>query len=165
MTRYTFAGEVEAIARNLIDEHHEELMDADIECYFVANYDAKGLLKDAKPGDTLAWQQVIPRQFRALHKDMGHFTVGVLLSWWQKAKPAQRLALVDHCLCHLEFAQSEAPGDLPDTCRIVKHNFEGFQDELLRHGCWTEELQEARAQLSLFEGDLNVTVLGETIEG
>lgn len=168
MTRYMPAEGVDAISEQLIAACHEELTHADIEYHFVAKYDSYGLLKDVEPGDTLSWQQVIPRQFRVLHEDMGHFSVGILFNWWQDASAEQRGALVDHCLCHLEFEQSESPGHLPDTCRIIKHDFEGFRAELARHGCWTEELRDAFGQLTLFDPEgpevtASITLMGEDL--
>lgn len=86
----------------------------------------------------------IADDIKAVTKDAPDVVLTVWDYWWSRALPSQRDALVDHLLCHIGYS------DLSGKCWINRHDFEGFRSEIERRGAWSEELQQARAQMRLW---------------
>lgn len=57
------------------------------------------------------------------------FVIWVALDWWNRFKPEQKVALVDHELCHCYI-------DADDKPKILPHDVEEFNCILERHGLW-----------------------------
>ena len=75
---------------------------------------------------------------------------------WPALSARQRVALVDHELCHFEKDVDDG-GD--PKWLLVGHDVEEFTGVIQRHGLWSRDVEnfvsEAR-QLRLFEGSLSV---------
>ena len=81
---------------------------------------------------------------------LGHgaeFILIVCEQSWEMLDKAQRKALIDHELCHIESTESETTGDV--THRIRGHDIEEFYEILARHGAWTEGHERAFKQFDL----------------
>lgn len=74
------------------------------------------------------------------------FVIVLNQEFWQKAKPEQRKALLDHELCHCEVergSDDEPKRDEKDrVCyRIRKHDIEEFKGVVERNGIWKRDLE------------------------
>lgn len=140
------------IMDDLIDKHHNHLADAKIAIAwrFGWNQDADGRLRlgQAKKGSDLD---------RELH----HFDFVILLNHeaWNKGglKQEQKLALVDHELCHCEVSmdvdgEPKVDEEGRTVYRVRKHDIEEFLDVVNRHGCYTNELAKL-AQSGINDSD------------
>lgn len=83
----------------------------------------------------------------------GCFLVTVWESGWRHMAPAQRLACVDHELCHLDVKQTPTGNKRV----LVPHDVEEFVEILDRHGAWMPNLDAfiddaETGQLSIEEG-------------
>lgn len=70
---------------------------------------------------------------------------------WVKMTDAQKLAVVDHELTHCRVETDE---DDQPVYSVRPHDFEGFLDEIDRHGFWTRDLKnlgETARQRELFD--------------
>jgi len=102
----------------------------------------------------------IADDIKAVTKDAPDVVLTVWDYWWAHPLPSQRDALVDHLLCHVGYS------DLSGKCWINRHDFEGFRSEIERRGAWSEELQQARAQMRLWSSDQSEIDAGdEAAEG
>ena len=84
-----------------------------------------------------------------LDRELDGFDFVILLNeeYWQGLDDAQKLAIIDHELCHAQIvcdadgeAQRDDRGRL--VCRIRKHDIEEFKDIVQRHGLYTDDLAE-----------------------
>lgn len=140
------------IMEDLIVKHHAHLKDAKIAIAWRLgwNADCDGRLRlgQAKKGSDLD---------RELHK----FDFVLLFNHeaWNKGqlKEDQKVALVDHELCHCEVSidgDGEPKQDDEDRTvyRIRKHDIEEFLDVVNRHGCHTNDLSKV-AQAGIRDAD------------
>lgn len=63
-----------------------------------------------------------------------HFVLCIALDVWDDLDPAQRRALVDHELCHMDFADGDPI--------IVGHDLEEFAEVINRRGLWRRDMGE-----------------------
>lgn len=80
------------------------------------------------------------------------FLVTIHQTSWSRLTHTQKIALIDHELCHC-WAEEDKDGEL--VLKLVGHDLEEFRAVVQRHGAWEdgikEFLEEARAaQLRLF---------------
>jgi len=143
-------GEDLELAEQVLRDHHPELLQGDFHVVFqfVVNEDAKGLMKYPKPdkhGNVVLGKA---KCYSAADRAAGcpDFLVTLLFNFWEDALDEQKRALVDHELCHCGVEETEQ-GDKPMS---VPHEFEGFVDELKRHGPWAHQLRKAEKQLVLW---------------
>lgn len=137
------------IMEELIKKHHAHLAEAKIAIAwrFGWNANADGQLKlgQAKKGSDLD---------RELHEH--DFVILLNHEAWNQGglNEKQKIALIDHELCHCEVAMDSNGETKFDeqgrTCyRIRKHDIEEFKDVVSRHGVYTRELEEfARAGIN-----------------
>jgi hypothetical protein len=139
----------------LVEEHHPDLKDAKIAVAWMldvkADRDGHLTLGRCKKASDL------DREFR-------EFDIVVLLNSkaWKQLEPGQRLALVDHELCHarLQKKDSEPVRDERDRLcyRIAKHDVEEFHAIVKRHGLYLNDIAElvrAAAESPLYAGQVN----------
>lgn len=157
-TTYWRAREVERIAAKLIKEHHENLNRHDVPVFAVfrdpvAKSKGRVVLGKARKISGLpaalfglAHQDVLgddPTDFFLI--EIGHKT-------WEALTPRERVALVDHELCHFDV---DVPLDGLDPRRLLTrgHDLEEFQAVVKRHGLWRPNVEAfaktASAQLAL----------------
>ena len=140
------------IMEKLVTDHHSHLKDAKIAIAwrFGWSQDADGRLRlgQAKKGSDLD---------RELH----HFDFVLLFNHeaWNKGglKQGQKVALVDHELCHCEVSvdtdgEPKVDEEGRTVYRVRKHDIEEFLDVVNRHGCYTNELAKL-AQAGIKDAD------------
>jgi hypothetical protein len=98
-----------------------------------------------------------------LDREFREFDFVVLLnsSAWKSLKNKQRLALVDHELCHAAVATDKNGDPIRDErdrlCwRIRRHDIEEFTGVVKRHGCYLNDVAElvrVAQEQPLFAGD------------
>lgn len=98
-----------------------------------------------------------------LHREFEAYDFIVVLNkeYWEAFSPEQRLALMDHELCHaaarLDAKTSEQQQDEKGrkVWRTCKHDIEEFREVVERHGCYKADLEAfakaLRQKAPLFE--------------
>lgn len=145
--KITQAIEAEKIAQPLIEKHHDHLAGARI-LYLFTNQSRTRNLKTV-----LETAQKLP----ALHKylsaatgsinDGADFLMLISSDEWDNLSPKQRIALVDHELCHMWADETGA-------WKVRGHDLEEFHEILARHGTWRQDVAtfaEIARQLRLAE--------------
>lgn len=156
---YKPAPSVEQMARELIKKHHPNLVNAPI--IFRFNQDemrSKGrvLLGKARKVSGLAAHLAgeITAVDGSLWSDTPFLVIEISEDFWfdDRTTEAQRMALVDHELCHCDWSSVDMKPF------IVPHDIEEFTDVIRRHGLWNTGVfdfgQAAAEQLSLDIGNL-----------
>lgn len=142
-TTYWRAPEVEVIANKLITEHHDHLSrhDVTIRCVFRdPTAKSKGRLvlgKARKIGGLNAHLVGLDRRDVDSLGDepVDFFVVEVGHKSWLGLTERQRVALVDHELCHLDVEMPEGEDD--DRKLVLRgHDLEEFTEVVERHGLW-----------------------------
>ncbi len=139
--------EVEEIARDLIRRYHQHLLNAKIVYVFRGGEWKKGgktiLGQVEKAGGKMAfWVR------QALHIDRPDvYPMYISKRGWATLSHDQRLALIDHELCHWHCT---------DTGKIVTigHDVEEFRAVLERHGFWENELRRFGEAAAKCQGSL-----------
>lgn len=147
-SKFRIAEEVQIIAAGLITDVHDHLAEARIIYLFRAgDWKSKGKV-------TLGQAGKVPEQWQYL---TGHDLVVIINGdAWPALTDRQKVALVDHELCHFEKG-IDAAGD-PKWC-LVSHDVEEFTGVIQRHGLWTPDVEQfvsEAQQLRLFDGSLSV---------
>lgn len=146
--KYTTAPEVEKIARKLIStvERHQPLDEVRIDFIFI--YEApvsKGrvvLGRARKIGGLSAYlaeaRPVGEPNLDGFTERQPFFVVEISFDTWQGLSDAQRVALVDHELCHCRI-DYDTKTDEPKLS-TVGHDVEEFACVVERHGLWSNGL-------------------------
>jgi hypothetical protein len=147
-TTYSAAPDVERIGRNLIQKHHRHLLLQGVRVDFVFRSDTpkkngREVWGTARKVSSLA-------AYLAGNEDLegdvnGAAMFVVTISWpiWQIITEEQKVALVDHELCHLwaEMEQDDN-GDEKLILSILGHDLEEFRAIVARHGMWKGDVQQ-----------------------
>ncbi len=157
----TVAHAVDSIARTLIGEHHPHLREANILYVFTDQQrkrcDRVRLGSAAKMN---ALQRFLASGLDGVEEG-AHFIMLIDSNWWALLNAEQRLALVDHELCHMTvFVKVKSRGEparwmrIPDDHRaeydafdewrygLRGHDIEEFGEVLYRHGFWKSDEPE-----------------------
>lgn len=143
--KYKAALQAKEIARVLIDKVHKHLEKAEIGYVFqqsMGSEDHVVLAKASKVGGKLHFYSALD--------------LVIEFSWtaWQKLKLRQRVALVDHELCHFGVEETES-GDTRYV--MLHHDVEEFGAIVMRWGVWLPDLVRFHkvmvAQTDLFTED------------
>lgn len=144
----TRAHEAERIAQTLIQEYHEHLAGARI-LYLFTNQERTRNLRTV-----LGSAQKLPAVTKYLSSgeaadvDEGYdFLILLSSTDWEGLGREQRVALVDHELCHCW-------ADENGSWKIRGHDLEEFHDVVARHGLWKQDVRvfgEVVRQLRLDE--------------
>ena len=133
MSEYSHSNEVLMIANALIKEHHPHLEKTAI-AYLFTDEKGKGcggeMLAKAKKASPLI------RYFAEVD-----LVVLVQKERWDGFTHQQRVALVDHELCHFTTHVSEE-GEVRYSIR--PHDLEEFQEVVGRHGLWKPDVEAMR---------------------
>lgn len=154
MTTYRHAPEVKAIADKLIGKHHRDLRDVKDRIRYVFRDEAavtKGrtvLGKARSVGGLNAWlAEPID------HEAPAFYVMEIAEDEWEQLDDRQRVALVDHELCH--FAP-EVNDEGVWQLKIRAHDLEEFVAVVQRNGMWRPEIEHvvkvANEQLRLLDG-------------
>lgn len=146
VTTYWRAREVERIAAKLIKEHHENLNRHDVPVFAVfrdpvAKSKGRVVLGKARKISGLA-----AALFGLAHQDdlgddpTDFFVLEIAHKTWQELSPKQRIALVDHELCHFDV---EVPLDDYEPRKLLTrgHDLEEFRAVVERHGLWRPDVE------------------------
>ena len=132
--RYYEADDVAKIAGDLIPQYHQHLQNVPILYYFDT-----GRMKDAATMAKRSEKEIFISGYK--------FAVQVSKRQWDELNDKQKVALVDHELCH---AYVSPEGDL----EIIDHDIEEFSVIVNRHGIWNDRLKHfapiASEQLEIF---------------
>lgn len=157
-TTYWRAPEVEEIVGKLVPEHHDHLArhDIKIRCVFrhpVAKSKGKIVLgKARKIGGLNAHLVGLSRRDDLGDEPADFFVIEIAHKAWEALSEPQRVALVDHELCHFDV---EIPDDEDQDRKLIMrgHDLEEFQEVVERHGLWQPDLRTfaktASVQLAL----------------
>lgn len=157
---YTYAPDVAKIAGALIEEHHTHLDGIRIEYVFRS--------EAAVTGGKQVWGKA--RKITGLNAYLAtnayldqtgdgegpdpFFVVEIAADIWAELNDAQRIALVDHELCHCGITVDD---DGAMKLATLAHDLEEFQAVVHRHGMWRPEIRKLvktaddHEQLSLLE--------------
>jgi predicted metallopeptidase len=163
-TEWWTAPEVEEIAEKLIAEHHPHLADVKIRYVFrdeAAKSRGRTVLGKARKISGLNAHLVGLVGRNHVDGEVDFFVIEVASDTWRQLDDKQRVALVDHELCHLNI---EEPEDATKDRKLVLrgHDLEEFTEIVQRHGLWKPDVDEfARAvgQLTIDDQLKDVTVV------
>jgi len=157
MTSYTTASAVERIAEKLIAQHHRHLADVPIRYLWrdkAATSKGRTVLGKARKVGGLNAHLVHLVRKDEPPDEVEFFVVEIAADAWQTLTEPQRIALVDHELCHLGVDIPER-ADKDRTLVLRGHDLEEFTGVVERHGLWRPEIETFRAaagaQLTLEE--------------
>lgn len=168
-TTFRPAPAVERIAADLIAKHHPTLDDVRIEYVFLSDTprskgkDVWGRARKISGLNAYLAQEDQPTE--AASGDVDFFVIEIAEPVWVILDSGQRVALVDHELCHCTTVHDEDTGDL--TLKIVAHDLEEFRAVVDRHGLWQPALahfaevvpfQQRRIDDALSDADVEATV-------
>lgn len=147
-SKFIDAPEVAEIAHDLLEEHHGHLAEARV--YYLFR-----LGPWASKGDV-----VLGKAYKVSDRDKylhGYdFLIVINKDYWPALTEEQRVALVDHELCHC--SRGEDTSDGYPKWEIRNHTVEEFVEVIRRHGLWKEDVKrfievgiEANRQLTLYD--------------
>lgn len=153
---YSEAPSVRKIAATLIPEHHKHLEGARIEYVFRSKHSTnKGKIVAGKArkisglnaflasneihmhlkvGDEGAGAEIVSPSFGGLE----FFCIEIAQDIWEALPEKQRIALVDHELCHCFREINDDTGEW--MLSIRPHDVEEFAEIVQRHGLWSSDL-------------------------
>lgn len=135
-TRYTYAPEVEEIARKLIREHHRHLTNVEIKYVFSDKPMRRGGKETWATARKVGSLAAFLAGQDADDEQGTFFVITVTEPIWNLLSPEKRTALIDHELCHCWVdLDSEEP-----KLVLVGHDLEEFVQVIARHGLWHDEV-------------------------
>lgn len=153
---YRPAPSVQRIAADLIPKHHQHLVDVRVDYVFrskAAKTGGKTVFGKARKMSGLnayLAQQDSPDEAPA-EEALDFFVIEIAEDIWALLDQGQRIALVDHELCHclIEF---DDDGDA--TLKMKPHDLEEFKAVVERHGLWRPDVVEFAAVITQGRLDL-----------
>lgn len=153
------APEAMEIASKLIAKHHPHLLEVAFRIVFRSR--AK---KNGKERTVLGTAEIISGRFaffvmteeevalqaETFENPYKMFWMELAADAWEDLTPNQRIALVDHELCHFGIYFDEDK-DEPEMI-IVPHDIEEFNDIARRHGLWKADVESFAAIVAGYEG-------------
>ena len=124
--------EVKTMAEmEVIPKWHPELAEARIAYIFAEEMKSRGSIVAAKI-----------KKASSMENFLSEYDLILIVSAeeWKRFNAAQRLALIDHELCHVTTKEDEKTGETKYV--MVNHDFEEFVDVLKRHRIWHPDLEE-----------------------
>ncbi len=164
MSTFEKAPEVKRIAEELIDQHHPHLQDharklVDYYYRYGGGVDWGGKCKKCT-----AFER---------HVTSMMFFLFISMDAWKAMSAQQRVALVDHELCHIQRDHTEqinsetqqwerkwCNADDPDSWSIRKHDVEEFSDVIYRHGLWETGIEKIAAAVRKADQQLTIEDMG-----
>lgn len=142
---YSAAPEVARIGQRLMQQYHRHLLKTRVEFLFRSKAGTKGgktTLGTARKvtglNALLATPDVVDDP-EGTSESLTFFVIEVASDMWNYLSEAQRVALVDHELCHCKLGINEK-GDIVHS--IAAHDVEEFAEIVLRHGLWKPDLSQ-----------------------
>lgn len=143
MTTFWMAPEVEKIADELIPKYHRHLRANDVRMVYLFRDDVpkrsgKEVWGECKRISGLnAFLAGEEREDGSV--DAAFFAIVISKPIWVELSEAQKVALVDHELCHTWSEENE---DGETVLKIQPHSLEEFAEIVQRHGLWEKAAQQ-----------------------
>jgi predicted metallopeptidase len=125
---FSEAEPVEELAQGLIGAHHPHLNGARIRYIFRSKHKKSNMRE--------VWGTASLATGRMEYFAQADFIIEVAQDIWHSISEKQRLALVDHELCHCVESRSKGP----NLWAIRGHDVEEFEEIIRRHGPWKSDL-------------------------
>ncbi|WP_371374458.1 putative metallopeptidase [Sporomusa aerivorans] len=140
---YDASEDLEALARDIIEEYHSHLFEANIKYLFrTGNW-------EVKKRDTWGQAKKVGKEVNFL---TGHdFIVTIHRDVWEQLKPEDKRALLDHELQHCSAGTDDAGNKV---WYIQGHDVEDFHAIIRRHGLWSPALRKMEGLLNQTELEL-----------
>ncbi len=142
--KFKRAKDAQEISVGLIAEYHKHLIDLNVrvEFAFVNETIKKGgkerLGECRKVGGHAAYL-ASGGSDRFDDPQDSFFLITLWWQGWQNLTPDQKIALIDHELCHAYAYEDGETGEV--KLKILPHDIEEFNSIVSRHGCWLDDLQ------------------------
>jgi hypothetical protein len=147
------------IAETLIEEHHPHLMDVAYRIVFRSRARKHGKERvvlgtaeiiSGRFAFFVMTDEEVAKQAETFENPYKMFWMEIASDTWEELTLDQRIALVDHELCHFGI-HSDEDKDEPEMI-IVPHDIEEFNDIARRHGLWKSDVETFAAIVAGFEG-------------
>lgn len=151
MSRYTPAPDVKEIAQELIPQYHPSLVDARIEYVYDSKVPKKGAKEvwgSMRKISALPAYLAAPENAQSGGAAEDFFVMTISKPVWEDLEHKDKVALVDHELCHALVKIDEDTGET--KLYVVPHDLEEFTAIVQRHGLWREDVKrffDAKDQL------------------
>jgi predicted metallopeptidase len=143
-TTFSMAPEVEEIARPIVAEYHRHLITFEVRIEYVFRDDVP------KQGGKQTWATA--RKVSSLNAFLANseeheenapfFCIVVSNPIWNKLKYDQKIALIDHELCHCGAEEVKVEeGKFEVKLSIIPHDLEEFRSVVARHGYWAPDVK------------------------
>lgn len=154
---YRPAPAVQRIAEALIAKHHHHLDDIRIEYVFrseAAKDKGKTVWGKARKisGLNAYLSQPLDPDETPAGEDVDYFVIEIAEDIWAVIDQRERVALVDHELCHCT-TDFNKDGDL--VLKIRPHDLEEFRQVVQRHGLWRDDVQAFSDAMHFQQGTLD----------
>jgi hypothetical protein len=152
-TEYWIAGqELLELAGRIVNEHHPLLVEHDVNIAFLMRKPT------AKSGGrkVMGSASKASAKIQALTGQPIAFIIEISAEIWEDLPESKRSALLDHELCHCDV-EVDDEGEV--KYKLRSHDLEEFNEIVLRHGEWKDDIKDFHEQLSLFPAHLADRVL------
>jgi hypothetical protein len=151
------APEARRLATKLIEQYHKLLRNATILYLFSDQKPTKaGRPIMARTKKTSPLERFLGQSFSEGDDAGVDYVVIFYAEEWGKLTPAQRLALVDHELCHMTVEYDEDTDE--PSWGLQGHDLEEFRAVVQRHGLWQPDIEEFAATVQQLSLQLEVPV-------
>lgn len=100
----------------------------------------------SKQKDTWAAVKKVSRETAAMLDRPADFLLTVNRDVWENLDESQRIALIDHELCHCRRGDDDKAGN--PKWELIGHDIEEFYPILRRHGAWSDSVKKALEAIS-----------------
>lgn len=136
---YSDAPEVREIADKLIPKHHPHLEGSRIDYVFRSKHSTnKGKIVGGKARKVTGLNAFLASSGRRGFHGTDLFVIEIAHDLWEQLPQEQRVALVDHELCHCFREVDDETGEW--VLSILPHDLEEFAEVVKRHGIWSTDL-------------------------
>jgi hypothetical protein len=139
--KFSPAPDVQKIAQELIPEHHPHLIDVRIEYVFIGKIPNKGnkqVWGTMRKIGALPAYLAAPSEEQADGATSDFFCMTITQPIWEQLSHEDKVALVDHELCHAGVEEDE---DGVKKLKTIPHDLEEFNSIVERHGLWRKDIE------------------------
>lgn len=140
MAIYEPAPQLGHLAKPLIANHHQHLLNTRVEWVFrdtAGKQNGKTVMGRTRIIKGLAAMIATPGAQTS--EDNDFFLIEIAADVWDVLSPDRRMALLDHELSHC-FVEIADAGEI--KLRLAPHDIEEFRGVVARHGDWLEDIEE-----------------------
>jgi len=141
--KYKMASdEMMQMVRDLVAKYHKRLDGASIAVL------TKDKATKSMGSIVIGTASKVPSKVEPILDDHYDFMIVIAMDKWADMGPSQRVALIDHELCHCVLSDGEA--------KMRHHDYEEFSEIIDRHGFWRKDYGETAVQNVLFDQGVKV---------